>query len=316
MTHRNTSLPFLLLLLALLLFFVSPVRAIVKLEYLGPYPLTPQPLAAATLRTSAIVGNAGDETGNYTFALKADQAFTSHFIYSFWVNNMQVRSFSLDAGRRQIFFVNFTFIQGTPALNYTATISISAVPTSAQSGIGGVGSLSVPVWISASYVTGTSTLTTIISTSITAPTQTSTVSAFTTSSHVATASTQSPTVSTSITTAMQGTELFTQTSTIAIAALALAVIILGAMYLRLRTSRPPERGTPQHVPQRESEKLPERKTSKEKRLGLEKSDELPQRETPKDPEDVTRKQFCTRCGADLTAGAKYCDKCGLPLNAG
>jgi len=131
---------------------ITSIATPVKLEYLGPYPLTPQLVATGTLQATAIVGNAGDETGNCTFALAADQTFMNRFTYFFLINNTQVRSFALGAGQRQIFSVNFIFKEATPVMNYNATISISAVPTS-QPGIGSVASLSVPVWIRASDVT-------------------------------------------------------------------------------------------------------------------------------------------------------------------
>jgi hypothetical protein len=74
------------------------------------------------LRKSAIVRNAANQTSNCKFAVTADQTFMSNRLYSFWVNNTQLRSLAIGAARKQIFLVNFTFDEGTPVLNYNAII--------------------------------------------------------------------------------------------------------------------------------------------------------------------------------------------------
>ena len=147
------------MLMLLILISISPVLASVKLEYLGPYPLNPQPFATMTLRASAIVGNAGDEVANCTFGLTANQLFMKHFAYSFWINNASVRSFLLEGGQRETFFINLNFDPSTPVMDYDATIMISAVPSSTQN-IAGIESFSIPVSIAASSISNSSISTT------------------------------------------------------------------------------------------------------------------------------------------------------------
>jgi ribosomal protein L40E len=289
MTYRKMLLPSLLLMLLLPTFLVLPVYAVVKLEYLGPYPLTPQLIAIGTLEANAIVGNAGDETANITFRLTADSVFTSHFSYSFLVNNTQVSNFALNGGRRQIFYVNFVFGQATPVQNYNATVSITAVPAAAQSGMAAVESFNIPVSITGSSMTGT-------------PIQAS----VTTSSQTSSPAQTSPTITSTSTTPPEAGAL-TQTNMIAIVAL-IAAIILGAMYLNLRRKRLPqvEKSVKQPPPEA-PETVQERES--ENQIGSDAQVNEP-------AEEKSEKRYCIRCGADLTVGAKFCDKCGLPLTAG
>ena len=275
MTRRKAFYSSLTLLLVLSLFFISPVRAIVKLEYLGPYPLKPQLISVGRLQANAIVGNAGDEAANITFKLIANPDLANQFRYSLLVNNTNVSSFTLSAGRRQIFYATFDFEQSTPVQSYNATISITAVPASAQTGTAAVESFNIPVSITASSMTGT-------------PVQTA--SSSTTSNSENSSSTQTSS-------SMSETDLFTQSNLIAIGAL-VAVIILAAMYLNLRRKKS---SPPQDKTEKTTEEPSETKEPKTEHKVLE--TEKPQ-------------LFCSRCGADLTAGAKFCDKCGLPITAG
>jgi hypothetical protein len=154
---------------------VKPVHSS-GLEYLGPGVLIPQPFPGvpATLQANAIVGNSGNSSSICSFTLVASQDFRSHFATTFWVNGSQLNHFTMDANRRQAFYVNFTFDPSTtPAINYTATISISASPANGTGGVGGIASLSEPVSILAIYLTqagSTSTTETQVSTQTSAST--------------------------------------------------------------------------------------------------------------------------------------------------
>jgi hypothetical protein len=138
----------LLALIALLILSLPIVHAGVGLEYLGPNPLSPQPVfgQANTLQAGAIVGNSGNETAIISFTLQADQEFMNHFTYSFSENN-----FSLSPGARSDFTLTLTFDSNTPAQGYSATINIVASPAS-PSGTTGSAGFNLPVLVSATVV--------------------------------------------------------------------------------------------------------------------------------------------------------------------
>ena len=125
---------------------VGPARADVGLEYLGPYPLQPQPIDGQpqTLQASGTIGNSGSVDAVYALSLVASQEFQTYFAHAFSENN-----FMLNPGQRKDFTVTFTCSPDTPIQDYSATISILAtVP-----GGSGQASFNLPVSISASVVT-------------------------------------------------------------------------------------------------------------------------------------------------------------------
>jgi hypothetical protein len=152
--------PLLFVFVTLLALQLPLIHAGVGLEYLGPYPLRPQPVSGHSnmLQANAIVGNTGNETAVVTLTLIADQQFFSHFSASFSDNN-----FSLNPSARKDFTLTLTYDPNTtPSQNFDAVLKIVASPTSTSEMTGGSASVSVPVVISGSTVTSTSS---VISTS-------------------------------------------------------------------------------------------------------------------------------------------------------
>ena len=184
MSRADTFLS-LALLVILFVARTPSVQATVGLEYLGVYPMQPQPLNGLpqVLQAGATIGNTGNETAVYTFSLAG---LSKHFTYTFSNN-----SFMLNPAARLSFTANFTFDPlTTPILNYTATLRISAFPA-VKSAVGGGTSFTVPVFISAIYIMQAgSTLTT--ETQVTAAsTQTTTSSVSATTSSTTSSTTNS-----------------------------------------------------------------------------------------------------------------------------
>ena len=149
MARINSWLPFIALTGLLVLNLAPLVHAGVGLEYLGPNPLRPQPITGQpnTLQANAIIGNTGDEPAIVTFTLHANQDFMNHFMYSFSDNN-----FSLSPGSRKDFALTLTFDPNTtPALDYTAGVSIVASPVT-KSGTSGSAAFDLAVTVSGSVV--------------------------------------------------------------------------------------------------------------------------------------------------------------------
>lgn len=174
---------------SMLLFFmlVTPVHATVGLEYLGPYPLRPQPVNGDphTLSGSATVGNSGTDPAVFTLALVSSEQFNSTFSWYFSDNN-----FALNPGQRKDFTITLTSQSYSQTQDYGATIAILAKATGGSGGASGVASFNVPVVIS--QATSTITTTTSESSSVTSS-ELSTTSELTTSSTTAEVTTSSTT---------------------------------------------------------------------------------------------------------------------------
>jgi len=144
---------------SMLLFFmlVTPVHATVGLEYLGPYPLRPQPVNGDPhiLSASATVGNSGTDPAVFTLSLAASQQFNSTFSWYFSDNN-----FTLNSGQRKDFTITLMSQSYSQTQDYGATIAILARATGGSGGASGVASFNLPVIISQAFIT----ITTITST--------------------------------------------------------------------------------------------------------------------------------------------------------
>jgi hypothetical protein len=121
----------------------------VNLEYLGPYPLIPTPVAnqANTLcecSGSATVGNTGSESSIVTFQLTSKDPDFSHFKATFSVNN-----FTLLPGQRKTFTLTLTFDSSTPGHSYNASIAILA---RSAAGGSGAASFNLPVSVAGANI--------------------------------------------------------------------------------------------------------------------------------------------------------------------
>jgi hypothetical protein len=136
-----------LFVLVLLFFYFPPAHASVGVEYIGHYPLNPQPLPGSvnTLVDGGRVGNSGDEPAVVSFTLNASPEFLSNFKVTFSDNN-----FTLTPGERRQFNATFVFDSNMPAQDRMAKITILARP--ANPGGTGAASFDLAVNISATVI--------------------------------------------------------------------------------------------------------------------------------------------------------------------